>query len=144
MTSETSWQQQSSCLCCRKNNGHLFADSMSQTGKTRGDYCYPDTYKASQAEAARYFGSYYLFTDLSLDTSAKGRISSVSQFINHSANSRYYTFLNNMTLKMLSISQKSSTFAVRKAEKARWCSVYTHTSSTRYAVEYRNILNFKI
>ena len=49
-----------------------------------------------------------------------------------------------MTLKMLSISQKSSTFAVRKAEKAHWCSVYTHISSTRYAVEYRNILNFKV
>ena len=48
-----------------------------------------------------------------------------------------------MTLKMLSISQKSSTFAVRKAENVRWCSVYTHTSSTRYAVEYRIILNFK-
>ena len=100
--------------------------------------------KKAKLKRRGIFGSYYLFTDLSLDTSAKGRISSVSQFTNISANSRYYTFLNNMTLKMLSISQKSSTFAVRKAENVRWCSVYTHTSSTRYAVEYRNILNFKV
>ena len=122
----------------------MFADSMSQTGKTRGNYCCPDTYKESHAEAARYFWfvlSFYRFVLKHI-----GQRTNIISFTVYKSFCKptYYTFLNNMTLKMLSISQKSSTFAVRKAENVRWCSVYTHTSSTRYAVEYRIILNFKV
>ena len=113
---------------CRKNkNARLFADSMSQTDKTRGDYCCPDTYKESQAEAARYFWFVLCFYRFVLRHI--GQRTNIISFTVYKSFCKptYYTFLNNMTLKMLSISQKSSTFAVRKAENVRWCSVYTHT-----------------